>query len=89
MIRFLKPGLAKIVVALIFFAIASILWRTYVISRISDTFPWGFPFQFYLGWGPCPPGETCFESKPMLLILDLAVWYVVGAWIVERLRKKT
>jgi len=48
----LKPTLLKIVLTVVFLALSSWLWRQYVISIISDTFPVGFPFQFYLAWGP-------------------------------------
>lgn len=86
MLRVLKPGIWKIVFALSLFAISSILWRTYTISRISDTFPHGFPFQFYMGWGPCPPGEICSEFNSLYLIFDLLIWYIVSAWIVDRIQ---
>jgi hypothetical protein len=76
---FLKPTFAKIVFAFALFLLSSWLWRMYVISRISDTFPHGFPLQFYLGWGPCPPGQVCSEFNGLYLVIDLLVWYVVGA----------
>jgi hypothetical protein len=80
----LKPSLTKIVLAPALFALSSYLWRIYVISTISDTFPWGFPLQFYLAWGPCPPGDVCSESNPVFLILDLAFWYSVSALVLSR-----
>jgi hypothetical protein len=88
MLRFLKPDIGKIALGLLLFAVSSFLWRTYTISRISDTFPHGFPFQFYMGWGPCPPGESCSESNGLFFILDLVVWYIISALIVDRIRKR-
>ena len=85
---FLKPNLWKIVLAGILFYASSALWRAFVISRISDTFPLGFPFQFYLGWGPCPPGEICSEFNLLYVIFDVLIWYLVSAFIVDRIRKK-
>jgi hypothetical protein len=81
---FLKPSLTKIVLTLALFALSSYLWRSYVISTISDTFPWGFPLQFYLAWGPCPPGEICSESNLFFLLLDLVFWYLVSGILVSK-----
>jgi hypothetical protein len=87
MLRFLKPDIRKIALGLLLFAASSFFWRTYTISRISDTFPHGFPFQFYMGWGPCRPGEICHEFHSLYLVLDLAIWYIISALIVDRVRK--
>jgi hypothetical protein len=81
----INPTLLKIVLASSFFVLSSLLWRTYVISTISDTFPWGFPLQFYMAWGPCPPGELCSETNFFFLILDLAFWYMVSGLLVSKL----
>lgn len=86
MLNFLKPTFWKILLALVLFTATSFLWRAYVISRISDTFPVGFPLQFYLAWGPCPPGQNCSEFNGALLLLDVVLWYTISAWIVHRLR---
>ena len=80
----LKPALLKIVLAVILFFLSSYLWRIYVLSRISDTFPWGFPLQFYVGWGPCPPGQVCSESNFFFLLLDLVFWYLVSSFVASR-----
>ena len=80
----LKPTLLKIVLAVILFFLSSYLWRIYVLSRISDTFPWGFPLQFYVGWGPCPPGQVCSESNFFFLLLDLVFWYLVSSFVASR-----
>jgi hypothetical protein len=85
---FLKPTFAKIVLAFALFLLSSWLWRMYVTSQISDTFPHGFPLQFYLGWGPCPPGETCFEYNGWYLALDFVFWYLVSAFLVTRFWRK-
>lgn len=84
MITLLRPTLLKIILALTLFILSSVLWRWYVISTISDTFPWGFPLQFYIGWGPCPTGEVCSETNILFLLLDLVFWYLVGGFVVTR-----
>ena len=83
----LKPTPLKIIVTVLLFLLSSYLWRIYIISSISDTFPWGFPLQFYLGWGPCPPGEICNESNLLYLIIDVMFWYLVSGFLVSRLSK--
>ena len=88
MLDFLKPSLWKILLAAVLLYASSALWRAYVMARISDTFPHGFPFQFYLGWGPCPPGQSCSEFNGLFLLLDIVLWYIASALIVDRLRKK-
>ena len=88
MMRILKPNFWKFILATALLYGSSMLWRIYVISRISDTFPHGFPLQFYLGWGPCQPGEICSEFNWLYLVLDLMIWYAVSAFIVDRIQKK-
>lgn len=88
MITFLKPNLWKILAAVALFYISSYLWRAYTMSRISDTFPHGFPFQYYMAWGPCPPGEICSEFNGLYLMLDLIVWYIGGAFLVARIQNR-
>jgi hypothetical protein len=80
--RFLRPSTAKIIITFILFALFSYLWRVYIISSISDTFPLGFPLQFYLAWGPCQQGEICSETKFLYLILDIVFWYIVSAFLI-------
>jgi hypothetical protein len=84
----LKPNLWKIVLAITLFFASSALWRGYVTSRISDTFPHGFPFQFYLAWGPCRPEEICFEFKWLFLVFDIGIWYFVSAFIVQWIKNR-
>ena len=88
MLTFLKPNREKIMAAAALFYISSYLWRVYTMSRISDTFPHGFPFEYYMAWGPCPPGDTCSEFNILYLILDVIIWYLVGAFLVERVQKR-
>jgi hypothetical protein len=83
----LRPTLLKIALAFVLFALFSYLWRMYVVSTISDTFPWGFPLQFYLAWGPCPPGEVCNESNFLYLLIDILFWYIVSAFLGSKLVK--
>jgi hypothetical protein len=84
----LKPTLPKIALAFVLFALFIYLWRMYVVSTISDTFPWGFPFQFYLAWGPCPPGEVCNESNFLYLFIDILFWYIMSAVLVLAFGRK-
>jgi hypothetical protein len=88
MLKFLTPSVAKILLTFAVLIISSILWRMFVLSRISDTFPMGFPLQFYLAWGPCQAGEICSESSAGFLILDVLFWYVVSAFVINRLGRK-
>lgn len=85
---FLRPNPLKIILAFVLFVVTSYLWRMYIISTISDTFPWGFPLQFYLAWGPCPPGEICSEFNGLYLMLDIIIWYVVSAFIIRMFKKE-
>ena len=67
--------------------ISSLLWRMYVMATLSDTFPLGFPLQFYLAWGPCPPGQQCAEFNWLWLALDILFWYAVstaGVWLWQK-----
>lgn len=89
MIYFLKPTLWKIVLTGILFFVSSALWQLYTLTQISDTFPAGFPFNFYLAWGPCPPGQDCSEFNALFLIFDLLIWYVVSAFLVDRILKRS
>lgn len=79
---FLHPSLAKILLTFLVFALSSYLWRLYIISTISDTFPLGFPLQFYIAWGPCPPGVLCSESNIFYLFVDILFWYLVSAFLI-------
>lgn len=79
----LRPSLLKIVLAFVLLLISSLLWHSYVIATVSDTFPWGFPLQFYLAWGPCPPGEICSESNFFFLLLDILFWYIMSGFVLS------
>jgi len=59
----------------------------YIISTISDTFPLGFPLQFFLSWGPCRAGQICSESNGLYLAVDVIFWYIVGAVLVSWIQK--
>ena len=83
----LKPTFLKVLIALVLFILFSVLWGMVVPFFISDTFPVGFPFQFFLSWGPCQPGENCSEFNNLFLVLDIAIWYIIAAWVVSRFKK--
>src|SRR5688572_21623114 len=87
MFNFLKPDLWKLLLTFVLFYVSSFLWRAYIITRISDTFPLGFPFQFYMAWGPCPTEQICSAFNGFLLLFDLTAWYVVSAFLVNSIRK--
>jgi hypothetical protein len=78
-----RPTFTKVVLALVLLVLSAWLWRLLVIRTISDTFVWGFPLQFYLAWGPCPSGETCFEVRPLSLVADGLYWYAVAALLLR------
>jgi uncharacterized membrane protein (DUF106 family) len=80
----LKPTILKIILAFVLFIVFSWLWRMYILSTISDTFPLGFPLQFFLAWGPCQAGENCSEFNGLWLALDVLFWYVISAFAVDR-----
>jgi hypothetical protein len=84
----LKPTLLKIAIAIVLFTTFSWLWRMFVISTISDTFPLGFPLQFFLAWGPCQAGQNCSEFNGLYLTMDIVFWYIVGVILVSRFQKK-
>lgn len=84
-----KPTFLKLLLGFVLFVSFSYLWRMYVIATISDTFPWGFPLQFYMGWGPCPPGQLCSETNYFFLLLDIVFWYLVSGVIVSRSASRT
>jgi hypothetical protein len=86
--KVLKPTLLKIIITFVLFAASSWLWRMIVISTISDTFPLGFPLQFFLAWGPCQAGGNCSEFNTLYLTLDILFWYIVGAFLALRFQKK-
>lgn len=88
MFNFLKPTLWKVIATIGLLYISSLLWRAFVVSRISDTFPLGFPFEFYQAWGPCPPGTVCSEFTVTLLLLDVLIWYVFSAFVVTRYHRE-
>jgi hypothetical protein len=85
---FLKPTVLKIALVFVLFGVFSWLWRMYIISTISDSFPLGFPLQFFLAWGPCQAGQSCSEFNGLYLTLDIIFWYIAGATLVERFHKK-
>ncbi len=84
----LKPTVLKIILMFVLLIASSWLWRMYVISTISDTFPLGFPLQFFLAWGPCQAGENCSEFNGLYLALDIIFWYIVGAVLALWFQKK-
>jgi hypothetical protein len=81
---FLKPSLWKLLLTIALLLVSSLVWRMYLVARVSDIFPAGFPFQFYLSWGPCPPGRGCSEFHPFNLLLDFVIWYLVSAFLFRR-----
>lgn len=83
----LKPTFLKVFLALTLFILLSWLWRMGIKFIISDTFPYGVPFPFFLAWGPCRPGENCSEFNGLYLVLDIVIWYMASAWLVSRFRR--
>jgi hypothetical protein len=85
--KILKPSLLKIMIAFALVLVSSMLWRAYIMATISDTFPMGFPLQFFLSWGPCKPGNICSEFNGFYLVLDVIFWYSIGAFLVSGIQK--
>ena len=88
----LTPTLWKIALALALFLFFTWLWRVLVTIHLMDLFPLGFPLAFYYAWGPCPPQETCQETRVWSLAFDLAFWYAtagVALWARQRKTKGT
>lgn len=86
--QILKPTLIKIILTLALLIISSLLWRMYVMATLSDTFPYGFPLQFFLAWGPCRPEQNCSEFNGLWLALDILFWYAVSAGIVGWVKRR-
>ena len=86
MTQYLKNNLRTILLTLALMLVSGLLWSIYQTARISDTFPLGFPFRFYLAWGPCPPGRSCYEFNLFNLILDFILWYGISAFVFRRVR---
>ena len=82
----LKRTLFAVLLTVGLILVSSLLWRIYLTARVSDIFPWGFPFQFYLSWGPCPPDRICSEFHPFNLLLDFILWYLISAFVFRRAR---
>ena len=57
MLGFLKSLLQNAALALALFATASLLWS--LVDLSFDSSAMGFPFSFYVRWGPCPHGLNC------------------------------
>ncbi len=83
-----KPSAFKIASALILFLLFSSLWQILVGIRIMDAAFYGMPWHFYTTWGPCQAGQTCSEFNWPPLLMDLAFWYMIGAFLVSRFLKK-
>ncbi|MEK6750981.1 MAG: hypothetical protein AABZ00_01845 [Chloroflexota bacterium] len=83
----LKPTLIKIILTFVLLVLSSWLWGMVVRFVISDTCPIGFPLQFYLSWGPCPPGTSCSEFNGLWLVVDLIFWYLVSALLTQWFQK--
>jgi len=77
----LKPTIFKIVLTLFLFCISGLLWQLYIISRIGDSFPFGFPVVFWESWGPCQVGQVCSSFRGWALLVDILIWYIVSAVI--------
>jgi len=87
MFQSLKNNLPTILVAFALMLVSSLLYLMYVLTRVSDLFQLGFPFRFFLSWGPCPPGQSCVEFNPFFLILDFTIWYAVSAVVFRRAKR--
>jgi hypothetical protein len=80
----LRPTIFKTLLTLSLVYLSGALWRVYIISRIGDSFPFGFPFVFWETWGPCRPGDNCASFSWWALIGDIVIWYIISAVILTR-----
>jgi hypothetical protein len=87
--QILSPTLSKIILTSSLLIISSLLWRMYIVATLSDTFPIGFPLQFFLAWGPCQPNQNCSEFNGLNLVLDILFWYAVSAGILGWAKRKS
>jgi hypothetical protein len=46
------------------------------------------PLTYFTVWGPCQVGQNCSEFNNVNFALDLAFWYLVCAFIIERFSRK-
>ncbi len=88
MLKFLKPSLLKIVIALALFAGLTWLWSFIGNMFIMDTSFCGVPLNFFTAWGPCQAGQACSEFNTLNLVLDVIFWYIVSAFAVDRFGRK-
>jgi hypothetical protein len=87
MLIFLKPSLLKIVIALTLSVGLTWLWGFVGNLFIMDASFYGVPLKFFTVWGPCQAGQNCSEFNALNLVLDIGFWYIVSAFIVNRLAK--
>ncbi|MBI5297320.1 MAG: hypothetical protein HY869_17720 [Chloroflexi bacterium] len=79
--RFLKPNLVKIVLAVALFLVSGYYWK---FIGISDIHPFGAPFFATVATYNCGPAiDPCTEVRWGGLAADLLIWYIVGALVVE------
>lgn len=86
MLGFLKSLLQNAALALALFATASLLWS--LVDLSFDSSAMGFPFSFYVRWGPCPHGLNCATFYNLYLILDLIIWYIISEFVLSRFQKR-
>jgi hypothetical protein len=86
--HFFIPKPAKVLLSLALLLISALLTYYYVTARISDTFPFGFPLQFFVAWGPCRPGMNCSEFNLLWLVGDIVFWYTLSAGVVAMFGRK-
>jgi hypothetical protein len=87
--QIINPTPSKLILTFVLLIISSLLWRMYIVATISDTFPVGFPLQFFLAWGPCQPTQNCSEFNGLYLVADILFWYAVSAGILGWPNKKS
>jgi len=52
-------------------------------------FPHWLSTSILSGLGPCPPGEICSEFNVLWLVIDIVFWYIVSAFIISILKKRS
>ncbi|MBI5297321.1 MAG: hypothetical protein HY869_17725 [Chloroflexi bacterium] len=86
MLKFLKPSLLKIVVALVLFLGLTWLWGLKNMFIMDASFH-GVPLTYFTVWGPCQVGQNCSEFNNVNFALDIVFWYLVSAFGVELIQR--
>ncbi len=86
MLKLFQPSIFKIALTLVLFASLTWLWGVLGNLVIMDASFYGVPLHFYSVWGPCQIGSDCSEFNGWYLVLDVLIWYVASALLVQGIK---